>query len=133
MYQKVNEITVEISNFLDQWEDDILSIFTDFEREELVFCDLYVYKDESGGIGGLFFFQEKEDLILIELDYLTPEHRNKGIGAAFLSPLFDQFKKRGFKKVIALTGEQIQLDYLSQLGFKESRTHAGKFERVFTQ
>lgn len=131
MYNRLEELTPEITNFLDKWEDDILSIFSDFEREELVFCELYEYRVD-GEIGGLFFYQEKEDLILIELDYLEPKHRNKGIGSSFLTPLFDTFKKRGFKKIIALTGIDMQLEYLKNLGFTESKSHSGKYERVFT-
>lgn len=133
MYKQVMDISEEINSFLDEWEEDILSIFTDFEREELQFCELFVYYEADGKIGGLFFYQKKEDLIFIELDYLTPANRNLGLKTEFLTVLFDQLKYQGFRKVILLSGDQIKLDYLGELGYKESRTQASRFERTFSQ
>jgi len=128
-YLSVKSTDKTAKKFYLENRDDIEIYFPDFDVDEVYLSDVeLLVVDEK--LCGLLVYQAKGDQMHIELDYVTAECRNKGIGENYIPKLFDKFRKSGYKMVYAGTGVEKHKKYLRTLGFKNSKSHSDLLEQA---
>ena len=128
---KVDPNTPEVLTYLNEHAEEIETYFPHFEIEDIFYSSCYLLKD-SEKVAGIFIYQAKGEELHVDLDYLTKDYRNKGIGADFFRNKIQDFKKTGFTTVISLTSNNEHINYLIQCGFKASSMHPDRYELSLT-
>lgn len=108
--------------FYEKWKSDILTFHPDFELEGADLSALFTLGVENL-IVGVFIYQTKGDEIHIDVDYVVPAFRDKGIAQHFFNEKLDTFKKDSFKVVYAIGSNTLHANYLIQHKFKLSQDH----------
>ena len=125
--EKIESDSEEFTSFLKAWSDDIESYFPDFSIYDITFAAIYLVKVNNES-AGLFIYQDKGEELHIEVDYIIPKLRNKGIGKEFFNEKLDTFRKEGFEIIISVSDNDVHQKYLKSLGFKQSKKHHSRFE-----
>jgi predicted GNAT family acetyltransferase len=116
----------EYKKFMRVCADEVELIFPHFSEEDAVFSEILMLKTEDEIIG-VFIYQQKGDLLQIDVDFLVSKHRDQGIGQDFFNQKMDDFKKGGYRTIVALANNKIHRGYLESLGFKQA-LHPDRFQ-----
>lgn len=119
---KVNSDDKLLQGYLSVYEDDIINHFPHFDEDVLESSYILLYYID-GVLAGLFVYEKKGYEVHIHVDYISEEFRNKKIGHLFLGDRINEFKKDGYKRLIALSQDSSYVNYLVDLGFKNSSKH----------
>jgi hypothetical protein len=128
-YKTVNFKSPEFEDFYGTYQDDIESLFPNFDLEETSLSDIELLEVDNK-ICGVYITQGKGETLHIELDYVIQQYRDLGIGQEYLPIQFEKYKRKGYKNVLASTGNIIQQDYLASLGFLKPERMGELHERV---
>lgn len=113
-------------------DSQYLQKFLDFHKEEIhEFFPDFVYNAEKNTVSffilrnttvaGLFLaHRENGDVLKVGLDYVIPEYRDYKNGKYVYMFLKDDFKNKGYKKVMTETSSPKHTNYLKKLGFKKN-------------
>ena len=117
----------EFDQLYSNWKKDIAHFIPEFEPEEVPFskCSLILIDKLAAG---LFIYMEKGEEIHIDLDYLSEQYRDKGIGQTIFADILKNFKDQGFKLVVALSYNNDHANYLQSLGFAQSEKYVTRYE-----
>jgi len=117
---EVNTHSKYLRKFLDFYKDDIEKFFPDFDyNPSLNTVSFYVLRNMT--VAGLFLaHREGDDTLKVGLDYSIPEYRDYKNGKYLYESLKENFKKEGYKKVVAESGSEFHDKYLLKLGFKKN-------------
>jgi predicted GNAT family acetyltransferase len=120
--KEVSASDQEWISYYQKWENDIQSFFPHFSEDEATFSQILMlnYRGETAGV---FVYQDKGDELHIDLDYVSPDFRNLGIGGDFFQQKKDDFQRAGFKKIVTLTNNKDHRDYVLSIGFESSSLH----------
>ncbi|MCB9224928.1 MAG: GNAT family N-acetyltransferase [Crocinitomicaceae bacterium] len=116
------------TSYYDKWKEDIESFFPHFTLEDAFFSEILLLNSKNE-IAGVFVYQDKGDELHIELDYVSPDFRDQGVGKDFFKQMTSQFQQDGFKIMSTLTGNQTHREYLLNVGFKNSPKHPDLYVR----
>jgi len=105
--------------FLDFYHDDIQKFYPEFEyKPEMNSISFFILRNTL--VAGLFLAHtDKNNNLCVGLDYATPEYRDYKNGRFVLNLLRNEFKDKGFTKVVATSSNPQQNSYLKKLGFAE--------------
>lgn len=113
-----------IKKFLVYFKKDIQKYFPEFKLQpgnrQLV---LMVMRNMN--FAGLFIAREKDDILEVELDYVTPQYRDYKNGAFLFDHFREAIKKKKYKAVKARSGIPQQRKYLKKIGFAEDHSNTG--------
>ena len=74
---------------------------------------------------GLFIAREKDDVLEVELDYVTPQYRDYKNGIFLFNHFSDAIKNKKYKAVKARSGIPQQIKYLKKIGFTVDHSNPG--------
>lgn len=109
-------------SFYDKWQGDIEKFFPHFSEDDAMFSEILLISIENE-LAGAFVYQDKGTELHIDLDYVSPDFRNQGIGQDFFLQMKQTFTKSGFKSMLTLTNNGDHAEYLLSVGFKRSLKH----------
>lgn len=113
-----------IKKFLGYFNKDIHKYFPEFKLQsgnrQLV---LMVMRNMN--FAGLFIAREKDDVLEVELDYVTPQYRDYKNGIFLFNHFSDAIKNKKYKAVKARSGIPQQIKYLKKIGFTEDHSNPG--------
>ncbi|HKI89676.1 MAG TPA: hypothetical protein VKA38_11665 [Draconibacterium sp.] len=113
-----------IKKFLVYFKKDIQKYFPEFKLQpgsrQLI---LMVMRNMN--FAGLFIAREKDDILEVELDYVTPQYRDYKNGIFLFNHFSDAIKNKKYKAVKARSGIPQQIIYLKKIGFAEDRSNPG--------
>ncbi len=112
-----------VKKFLDYFKKDIQKYFPEFKlqanSERLV---LMIMRNMN--FAGLFIAIDKDDILEVELDYVTPQYRDYKNGIFLFNHFRDAIKEKKYKAVNASSGVPQQIKYLKKIGFVEDHSNA---------
>jgi len=117
-----------VKRFLAYFKKDIQKFFPDFKVEsgsnQLV---LMVMRNMN--FAGIFIARENNDILEVELDYVTPQYRDYKNGAFLINHFRDTLSEKKYKAVKASSSVSQQIKYLKKIGFVEdtSGSQGGHF------
>jgi hypothetical protein len=114
-----------VQKFLAYFKKDIQKYFPDFKpqsnNKQLV---LMVMRNMN--LAGLFIANEKEDILEVELDYVSPQYHDYKNGIFLFNHFRDSIKAKKYKRVKANTNVPLQIKYLKEMGFVSDNLNANK-------
>lgn len=114
-----------VQKFLKYFKKDIQKHFPDFKIQrndkQLV---LMVMRNMN--FAGLFIANEKDDILEVELDYVSPQYRDNKNGIFLFNHFRDSIKAKKYKRVKASTRVPQQIKYLKKIGFVSDNLNANK-------
>ncbi len=107
--------------FLDFHREEIQRFFPNFDyKPEMNTVSFFVLRNMT--VAGLFLAHREDNNVLkVGLDYVIPEYRDYKNGNYVYHTLSDDFKKEGFKKVVAENTCKKHNKYLEKLGFEVNK------------
>ena len=112
-----------VKKFLDYFRKDIQRYFPEFKLQtnsgRLV---LMVMRNMN--FAGLFIASEKNDVLEVELDYVTPQYRDYKNGIFLFNHFRDAIKEKKYKAIKATSDVPQQIKYLKKIGFVEDDSNA---------
>lgn len=105
--------------FLDFYHDDIQKFYPGFKyKPEMNTISFFVLRNTL--VAGLFLAHiDSDNNLRVGLDYAIPAYRDYKNGRFVLNRLRNEFKDKGFTKVVADISSSKQKKYLKKLGFHE--------------
>ena len=114
-----------VQKFLEYFKKDIQKHFPDFKiqstNKQLV---LMVMRNMN--FAGLFIANEKDDILEVELDYVSPQYRDYKNGVFLFNHFRDSIKAKKYKRVKASTSVPQQIKYLKKIGFVSDNLNPNK-------
>ena len=114
-----------VQKFLAYFKKDIQKHFPDFKiqssNKQLV---LMVMRNMN--FAGLFIANEKDDILEVELDYVSPQYRDYKNGVFLFNHFRDSIKAKKYKRVKASTSVPQQIKYLKKIGFVSDNLNPNK-------
>ena len=111
--------------FLEHFKSDIDKNFPEFTLSDRPYACSYVIV-RNMNIAGIFLANDMGDgCLFVELDYVIPMYRDFKVGDFLFNTNRDVFKKRGIKKIVALSCSSFHTRYLKRVGFTEVSSASG--------
>ena len=126
--QEVDSDNEEFTSFFKEKEQDIEQYFPHYSEEDAERGFVLILKVEETVIGA-FVYQTKGQEVHIDLDYVIPNFRDKGIGMQLFEQKTADFERTGFKTMITLTDNPAHINYITKLGFQNTEIHPDRYEK----
>lgn len=108
-----------LAGFLEFHSADIEKFFPEFALADIETPRMsFILRNMNPA--GLVVFQEKEQDVLIHLDYVLPSYRDMRCARFFLDQMADHWRGRGLMRILSPASGATHQDYLERLGFKPS-------------
>ena len=109
------------------WEDEVDEIFPHFDKDNIDMAEISILNADDQDIG-VFMAEYKGEELHVVVDYVIPEYRDIGVGEEYFAQKIEDYKKMGFKNIVALTDDAKHREYLTRCGFQNSAKHNDLFE-----
>lgn len=117
----------EFQSFFRTWRDDIERYFPHFDIDDAEMG--HILKVTCDGVTvGYFVYTPKGEEVHLEVDYVCPEYRDRGIGAMVFGQKMEEFKQKKFDRIVSLTDDPVHIEYIKNIGFRQSHLHEDRYE-----
>jgi len=113
-----------VQNFLAYYTKDIQKYFPEFKIQPKT-RQLVLMVMRNMNLAGLFIASEKDDLLEVELDYVTPQYRDYKNGTFLFNHFRDTIKEKKYTRVKASSRIPQQMKYLKKIGFVAENSTPG--------
>ncbi len=115
--------------FLEHYEKDIRTYFSDFRLEEMEKLSGYYVLRDLQIVGVMLGRMEQEGVFRVQLDYVPPAYRDYKAGHFLFHESEAIFREMGVKRIETQTNNTAHARYLEKMGFVQETKSNG--ERVF--
>lgn len=118
-----------LRKFVEQYKQDILAYFPDFNRENLDGA-IAVISMRDAIPAGIFIYQnEGEKSVRVLVDYVTPSFRDTKNGKFLFDFHTNLFRNRSINRVLVKTTNKKHIKYIQKLGFLPTADEVSKWEK----
>jgi len=116
-----------VQKFLTYFKKDIQKYFPDF-RNQANSQSLVLLVMRNMNLAGIFIGDEKNNVLEVELDYVTPGYRDYKNGIFLFNHFKDTIKEKKYTRVKASTTVPQQMKYLKKIGFVADTMNTNKHD-----